>query len=316
MKQHFTKFGLNEMAFKNPKTMRPYQNGDIVGIRTLKNTGYKPRASWKAWSPPREDIEDEVQYYMTINGNASRYVFGEILAWNVGDQLTSPSNNLQLRVNGAEIEIPGAEWKYIEPKLEEVKDLVDSKSWYAFGKEKIFMDENGHEIPVKNEIRLRGTDFNFLLTRKFKEPVIGFVNNRKFVFVKFSDIKNLPVELSDTQRKSLTDWLWKEHEINVVIDDENYFKFVEYKITKGTGYYKDWIPSVRSKKIMEKFLKDLKSLPYLKNATLEISKTYTGSMSYKDFIANLKSVYDIEFDIDEIMGSKKTKMNNLKNSMF
>lgn len=245
--------GLNEMAFKNPKTGRPYQKGDIVRVIKIDQwateTDYLRRHV--EIEQPRGVDPDDAKFYMRVTDNSTKYMHGEMVFTNC-----SASWAGKLRMHGNNADLPGKEWNYIQPKFDEIKELAN-KNWFIHGDEEVFMDIEGNKVNLKQgNYQFKGRSLNFKLTREFKEPVLAINLERKeseLFYVKLSDIKNLSSELTSTQYEAVADWFKENTGMEVTKDWKN-FKVKQLFILIDEGSKEDFLYRSRAGKRYRKVL--------------------------------------------------------------
>ena len=316
---------LNEMAFKDPRTNKIYQKGDIVKAYFMDSDTTSKGSIFGVTIAKDTDRSDGL-FYFSVTNNSTKYISGTILFVNCGI-----SNNFDesFRMNGKNGGIPGEEWKYIEPKIDELKSL-NGKRWFCHGDEEVFMDIEGNQTSAEERNYVfNGDSINFKLTKKFKEPVLCIhieKDRRKIVCVKLSSLSTLSTTLSKVQNETIADWFIENTGLEVKYD-ESYkaFKipkyFIRFNDSDRIFPSKQEIGPFISKKQAEKVLEALKdskvNIYDVNKATIENNGlTYYESCVFDlTTLINFMKANGVKFNMRDLLKGKEGEA-ALKNLNF
>lgn len=336
---------LNEMAKAYPKGSYVKIIGDIHGttdtgrpnVGVGKNFGYPADIS-----TVKGTDENDGFFYMEIVGSARKFLEGNVIIWN-NLESSHPYKNKRgypelepnvftrdssIRINVSLAAQPGIEWKYIQPKLDDIKALKGKKFFFS-GSETNLFDAVGKEMsPDRGTFTFDGTNINFALTKIHKEPVLMLkhVQLDDYAFVKLSEVANLKGELGDAQYKSFATWFSEKLDIHVEWSSEaKNFKastiFVKTENISNTYSGSSSIGPFFSEKeanAVKEAIDALKGPSCFKSTHVEIIEKAQWSdrrttFSLDELISYAKK-YGVQFDADEILNAKSSsiRMNKMK----
>ena len=311
---------VNEMAFKNPANGKAWQKGDILKVSVLDRdfSDGSRTLSWSDFLPDSKGDFENGKILFEVTANSTKFINGKVIYLNC-----ALGKYDSFRMAGRNIEVPGLEWKYLEPKRKDIESMI--KMHFTHGDEGTFMDAKGDEVKVtEGYYKFNGLAINFALTIKAKEPVLGLISEKaekssyssekKIAFyVKLSDLQKSKSTLSNEELETIAGWFVKHSGMDVKFVSEKSWRGVENKFVlqtyrircnKSDGFIKDGsiVNYFGTKVQAEKTLAALKEQKFsiYDRESLEIVKEDQLSITLEELI-NLMKVNGVTVTIKDLL---------------